>query len=179
MFAKLPKPVTIERMACHFVKQIRAIQSAGPYRIGGFCNGEFVAYEAARQIESAGHEVSILALVRAFAGRLRWPAFLPIIDAVGASVGMADSSRLRWRRECSITFKFGATQATAGSCNASPGGCEARRIGNKAIGKASTTSRGFDGPNPPARGSRGHSPTRNALIPPAKICQSRPGLPPR
>ena len=48
--------------ACH-VRKILAIQSKGPYIIGGQCLGGILAYEIASQLRAAGHEVSVLVLL--------------------------------------------------------------------------------------------------------------------
>jgi thioesterase domain-containing protein len=42
---------------------IMSIQGEGPYLLGGYCNGGYVAYEIARRLVSRGHRVSLLALV--------------------------------------------------------------------------------------------------------------------
>ena len=55
-------PTTIEEMAAHYVEQIRAAQPEGPYYIGGYSLGGFIAYEMAQQLTDGGHEVAYLAL---------------------------------------------------------------------------------------------------------------------
>ena len=52
--------VGVEKIARHYVNEIRAIQSAGPYILGGRCFGTLVAFEMTRIFESAGQEVSLL-----------------------------------------------------------------------------------------------------------------------
>jgi oxalate---CoA ligase len=56
-------PDTIEEMAADRVKLILQKQPDGPYRIGGFCNGGFVAFEAARLLMATGRKVEMLALI--------------------------------------------------------------------------------------------------------------------
>lgn len=53
---------TIEEMAKLYAKEIRKIQPHGPYFLGGYCMGGTLAYEAARQLQAAGEEISLLAL---------------------------------------------------------------------------------------------------------------------
>jgi thioesterase domain-containing protein len=49
-------------MATHYINEIRSIQPAGPYAIGGRSFGGMVAFEMARQLHAGGHQVSLLAL---------------------------------------------------------------------------------------------------------------------
>ena len=57
------EPLTrVEDLAERFVSELRASQPAGPYRIGGYCTGGLVAFEAARQLRAGGHEVAELVL---------------------------------------------------------------------------------------------------------------------
>ncbi len=56
-------PASIEGMAALTLDLIRAVQSSGPYLLGGNCNGGAVAVEVARLLRLAGEEVRLLALV--------------------------------------------------------------------------------------------------------------------
>ena len=49
-------------MASLYVKEIRKVQSYGPYFLGGYCGGGTIAYEAAQQLQADGEEVALLAL---------------------------------------------------------------------------------------------------------------------
>jgi thioesterase domain-containing protein len=53
----------MEEAVEELVSYIMSIQDEGPYLLGGFCYGGFVAYELARRLESRGHSVDLLALV--------------------------------------------------------------------------------------------------------------------
>jgi len=52
----------IELMAARYVEAVRDVQPLGPYLIGGYSFGSFVAYEMARQLQAQGQKVSLLAL---------------------------------------------------------------------------------------------------------------------
>jgi thioesterase domain-containing protein/aryl carrier-like protein len=57
-------PLTsIEGMAAEYLEEIRRIQPNGPYLLGGYCMGGTLAYEAAQQLQRAGEEVAVLALL--------------------------------------------------------------------------------------------------------------------
>lgn len=56
---------SLQSIATCLVRKILAIQSTGPYIIGGYCLGGIVAYEIAFQMRAAGHEVPVLFLVDA------------------------------------------------------------------------------------------------------------------
>ncbi|MBW4417922.1 MAG: amino acid adenylation domain-containing protein [Myxacorys californica WJT36-NPBG1] len=58
-----PPHTTIEEMAAYYIKAIRQIQPQGPYYIGGWSFGGVVAFEMAQQLEQAGHEVALLAML--------------------------------------------------------------------------------------------------------------------
>ena len=54
---------TVEEMAASYLKEIRAVQSSGPYFIGGLSMGGVVAFEVAQQIQRQGEQVGLLALL--------------------------------------------------------------------------------------------------------------------
>ena len=60
-----PIPSSIEEMAIHHLKILRRIQPAGPYRLGGNCNGGLVAFEMARLLERDGEQVERLLMIHA------------------------------------------------------------------------------------------------------------------
>ena len=53
----------IEEMAAFYIDEIQNVQPAGPYLLGGFSFGGFVAYEIARQLLCKGKEVALVALL--------------------------------------------------------------------------------------------------------------------
>jgi len=53
----------IEEMAIHYLKQLRALEPRGPYRLAVWSFGGLVAYEMAQQLRAAGEEVALLALL--------------------------------------------------------------------------------------------------------------------
>lgn len=54
---------SIEAMAAHYIKEIITWQPEGPYHLGGFSYGGFIAYEMAQQLHSQGQSVALLALL--------------------------------------------------------------------------------------------------------------------
>jgi thioesterase domain-containing protein len=54
---------SIEEMAKLYIREIRSVQLHGPYALIGVCFGGTVAYEMARQLLEAGHEVAFLGLL--------------------------------------------------------------------------------------------------------------------
>jgi thioesterase domain-containing protein len=55
----------IEVLAQELVRELRRVRPNGPYRLGGFCYGSIVAFEAARILCADGERVSLLALIDA------------------------------------------------------------------------------------------------------------------
>jgi aspartate racemase len=111
------RPLTrVEEMAAHYLKEIRAVQPKGPYYLVGGSFGGLVAFEMAHQLQAAGEQVAMLALLDTYsplhslAQRVRghWAHLVErgpatyIIDALTAV-----SKRLRRR------FVGGATNAEA------------------------------------------------------------------
>jgi thioesterase domain-containing protein len=52
----------IDAIATHFIEKIRAVQPVGPYFLGGGCEGGYVAYEVARQLQRQGESIAMLLL---------------------------------------------------------------------------------------------------------------------
>jgi amino acid adenylation domain-containing protein len=61
-----PPLESIEAMAAHYVKEIRAFQPQGPYLLMGYSSGGIIAYEMARQLREQGLEVSLLCLIEPY-----------------------------------------------------------------------------------------------------------------
>ncbi len=58
-----PGEASIEEMAARYLREIRPVQPEGPYRLGGWSMGGLVAFEMARQLENAGEEVDLVAVI--------------------------------------------------------------------------------------------------------------------
>ena len=57
-------PLTkMEEMATHYIQQIRTVQPAGPYLLGGFCMGGALALEMAQQLQAEGEKVALVAML--------------------------------------------------------------------------------------------------------------------
>ncbi len=57
---------TIKEMAAHYLNELREVQPEGPYLLGGRSSGGTIAFEIACQLEAAGEEVALLALLDTF-----------------------------------------------------------------------------------------------------------------
>jgi amino acid adenylation domain-containing protein len=60
----IPKNESLEQIASAYLKEIRTLQSAGPYFLGGFCFGGLVALEAAQQLQNAGQKVALVVMIQ-------------------------------------------------------------------------------------------------------------------
>jgi len=58
-----PKHVHISALAAEYLRQIRALQSSGPYHLAGHSSGGLVVYEMACQLVQQGETVALLALL--------------------------------------------------------------------------------------------------------------------
>jgi phthiocerol/phenolphthiocerol synthesis type-I polyketide synthase E len=66
-------PSKVEKLAAHYVEEIRSTQPDGPYFLGGICSGGVIAFEIAQQLIRQGQHIAFLALVE--------PAALPLPGA--------------------------------------------------------------------------------------------------
>jgi amino acid adenylation domain-containing protein len=60
---KQPLITRLEDMAAHYIKEIKAIQPQGPYFLGGYSFGGFVAFEMAHQLLQQGEQVATLVFI--------------------------------------------------------------------------------------------------------------------
>ncbi|HWW01813.1 MAG TPA: amino acid adenylation domain-containing protein [Candidatus Acidoferrum sp.] len=118
----LPEFATIEEMAAHYIADLRAFQPHGPYRLGGYCFGGNVAYEMARQLQSQGEEISLLALINCAPPnsgyahfRLTLRSGLKFLKNLGCWVGYFWQMNPRQRREAFI-WKIKALKKRLGRC---------------------------------------------------------------
>jgi thioesterase domain-containing protein/acyl carrier protein len=58
------KGQSLEQMAAAYLLEVRSLQPAGPYFLGGFCFGGLLALEAARQLTAAGEEVALVVMMQ-------------------------------------------------------------------------------------------------------------------
>jgi amino acid adenylation domain-containing protein len=58
-------PRTIETMAAKNLEAVLANQKAGPFLLGGYCNGGLIAFEMARQLQQRGLEVGLVLVIDA------------------------------------------------------------------------------------------------------------------
>lgn len=54
--------LTVEEIAKHYLNELISVQPEGPYLLGGYSFGSFVAYEMACQLKAAGHDVPLLVM---------------------------------------------------------------------------------------------------------------------
>jgi amino acid adenylation domain-containing protein len=72
---------SVEAMAADYLREIKACQPTGPYRLCGYSFGGLVAFEIARRLSEAGEKVAFVGLFDTTMSPLRWPlrAWLSII----------------------------------------------------------------------------------------------------
>jgi thioesterase domain-containing protein/acyl carrier protein len=56
-------PARLEEMAERYVGALQEVQPVGPYFLGGYSFGGFVAFEMAQQLKKSGHRVALLAIL--------------------------------------------------------------------------------------------------------------------
>ena len=53
----------VETMAAAYIKEMRSVQPHGPYLLGGWSFGAYIAFETARQLSAEGEEIGLLAIM--------------------------------------------------------------------------------------------------------------------
>jgi amino acid adenylation domain-containing protein len=81
-------PRTIETIAADYIAEIRAIQAKGPYFIGGFSFGGWVAFEMAQQLSRQGEAVGFLGIIDTKFPRAPSPAGKPSLRETASFVRM-------------------------------------------------------------------------------------------
>jgi thioesterase domain-containing protein len=54
---------TVERLSAAFIEEMRQVQPEGPYDLAGGCVGGIIAFEMARQLAAAGHDLNRVVLI--------------------------------------------------------------------------------------------------------------------
>jgi acyl transferase domain-containing protein/thioesterase domain-containing protein len=89
----LPDNLRIEEMAAYYLKELRTVQPAGPYYLGGYCLGGYLAIEAAQQLRAQNEKVSLVVLIDS--STRGYPTYLPGTNPVG-----------RWFLRCTDRLAF-------------------------------------------------------------------------
>jgi thioesterase domain-containing protein len=91
---------SIPAMAAEYIKDIRLAQPEGPYQIAGWSLGGPIAFEVARQLESAGSKVGLLGIfdsaIPASSGKNLEQLLPPSMSANDFSSEMSMASFARW-----------------------------------------------------------------------------------
>ncbi len=88
----------MEELAAFHIEGLRLIQPEGPYYIGGYSFGAYVAYEMARQLEERREQVALLVVIDADVHELpKYKAHLPKATAAFHSmVRSTSSAKYHW-----------------------------------------------------------------------------------
>ena len=62
---------TVEEAAAAYLAEVRTLQPAGPYLLGGYSGGGVIAYEMAQRLVTAGEKVSLLAFIDTYSPLLK------------------------------------------------------------------------------------------------------------
>ena len=79
-------PGSIREMAADRISALKQAGFAGPWLLGGYCNGAFVALEMARQLEAAGEESPRVILLMANGAKVRFRMVNRLIRAFSFNV---------------------------------------------------------------------------------------------
>ncbi|HVR08690.1 MAG TPA: thioesterase domain-containing protein, partial [Thermoanaerobaculia bacterium] len=131
------REVRVEDLASRYLEEIRRIQPAGPYRLGGWSVGGVIAFEMAQQLAGQGEQVSLLALLDSHApGGGRWQRegrgesarvrgfFTDLYGMAGIEGEPVPAARPGWRRRA----PWDVLLAAARRAGAVPAGIEAAQV---------------------------------------------------
>lgn len=98
------RPASVEEMATHYVQEIRSCQPEGPYHIGGYSLGGWIAYEVAQQLIRQGQSVRMLGIldtgsVSTLPKHIYWRYVVPPLVRYlmkRGSLHIRNLQRLRW-----------------------------------------------------------------------------------
>lgn len=62
-FGAKDRHTSVEEMAAHYVREIRSFQPTGPYYVGGYSAGGWIAFEIAQQLTRQGQSVRMLGVL--------------------------------------------------------------------------------------------------------------------
>lgn len=85
---------TIEKMAAHYLTEVREVQPHGPYRLGGWSMGGFIAYEMARLLEAQGEKVAELSMIDTYLTKTRVADEQTILFNFALQLAVAPGKRL-------------------------------------------------------------------------------------
>ncbi|MFD4369937.1 amino acid adenylation domain-containing protein [Rhodococcus sp. NPDC058521] len=89
----LPPAVDISAVATRYIDEMRSVAPEGPYRLLGYCFGGTIAHEVAIQLQAAGEEIELLAMLDTFIGDSREQGPEPI--TVGDVLGLMGAQEQR------------------------------------------------------------------------------------
>ena len=69
-----PRHETLAAMASHYLREIRSSQPVGPYYLGGFSLGGWIAYEVASQLRAVGQQATLFIFDSHPVCAVPWPA---------------------------------------------------------------------------------------------------------
>jgi amino acid adenylation domain-containing protein len=89
-------PHSIEAMAADRLATLLDFRPQGPYLLGGHCNGGFVAFEMARQLEARNLKVDLLVIIDASAMNFQFRWVRGLMSLVGLVLRLDDDRQLKW-----------------------------------------------------------------------------------
>ena len=90
---------TVEEMARVYLADMRAVQPQGPYFLGGYSFGGYVAIEMARTLVAEGHEIGVLALLDTYAGGAQ--------SMVGRFLSLSFSQKMAYVKKRAKRYRWG------------------------------------------------------------------------
>jgi amino acid adenylation domain-containing protein len=94
-----PIPHSIEAMAADRLSTLLEFRPKGPYFLGGYCNGGFVAFEMARQMQARGLKVDLLILIEASAMNFQFRWVRDLVSFAALILRLDRDQQFAWFRK--------------------------------------------------------------------------------
>ena len=88
-------PHTLEAIAAGHLDALRAVQPEGPYLLGGYCAGAYVAFEMAQQLEAVGQHVTSLVMIEQGVSHAEIRVVRTLLGLWGKLVGHNSEQQIR------------------------------------------------------------------------------------
>nr|UXE44170.1 linear gramicidin synthase subunit D [uncultured bacterium] len=105
----------VEKIAEHYLREVRSVRPCGPYLLGGYSFGAVIAFEMAQQLRKAGEQVPLLFMLDPPGRNRKNRPSLPLADQVQRHLQRLENLELRDKLGYLLSRLLGRIQVRVGS----------------------------------------------------------------